>query len=162
MAFFSPLLALDADSAETLTTIILIASVASLIATFKDPKTMYWLGLIGLYIQSLLWVYMFDAIVAAFTQHGNVHGWSDGQKAALVLSMLPFLIPAGMAWLTASVTANPLLGVASFTFYSIVQIVVHGMASEQENFTNRVLAGAKLALPILSFLISLMRALGGS
>ncbi len=137
------------------------AGIFSLYGTFESPKVMYWVGLVSLYIQSLLWVFSFNAVFVAFTKDGNVAGWATGQTIALICSTVPFLLPAALAWITASVAENPMLGVASFTFYSIIQVVVHGVVSGQENFTNRLLTGAKLALPVLSFLISVVRTLAG-
>lgn len=145
----------DSDPAFTILVILLIASA---VAVFKAPRAMYWIGVIGLFVQGLFFLFKFD-VIAGMVQD-KPPNWSDGEKVGLVIGMFPFLGPALLAWVTASISNKPLLGLASFTFYSIIQVVVHGVVSEQDELTNKVLTGAKLAIPVLTFIINILRAMG--
>ncbi len=129
-----------------------------LLGTFTNPKAMYWVGLVSLFVQSLVWVFMFPAVVQ-LTKDRQIDEWTNGQALALFCASIPFAIPLVVAWMTAAVSGNPMLGVAAFTFYSLVQVIAHGIQSEQEKLTNHMITAVKFALPILAFLISVMRAL---
>lgn len=143
------------------------------IAAFKAPKEMYWIGLVALHFQALFFVFQLPKIVQ-ITKEWNTKNqaqpsldqpvvvqpqevWTDGQKVALCAAMAPFLLPLIAAGLTGAVSASPVLGVASFTLWSLVQVVIHGQISEQ-NVGQKIGPIVKFAIPIVGLLINLMRA----
>lgn len=144
------------STAEAYGGIMLLVILFSLASTyirylFKEPNKMYWVGLLSLYIQSLLWIFI---VVLSIPWEFNV-----GQKVAAFVAVFPFVLPAFFAWITKAIAGNAVIvGLASFTFYSFVQVIVHGIVSGQERFTNKILAAIKFAVPILSLLIATSKA----
>lgn len=176
----APVLLAEGDSGEGLLFIVVIVGIALLVATFQEPKKMYWIGLVALQFQALFFVFQLPKIVVLAKQNepppqtrqqepgqrkpeeqqkpGRQDFWTDGQKAALLVATLPFLLPLAAAYLTGAVAGNPMVGVASFTLWSLVQVVVHGQLSDQEKVMERVGKAIKFAIPVVALLINLMRA----
>lgn len=158
---------------ESATGFFAIVAICLGVAAFKAPKEMYWIGLIALHFQALFFVFQLPKIVQ-ITKEWNTKTqtrpasappnnlqeqefWTDGQKAALCAAMAPFLLPLIAAGLTGAVSASPVLGVASFTLWSLVQVVIHGQISEQ-NVGQKIGPIVRYAIPIVGLLINLMRA----
>jgi hypothetical protein len=147
------------------------ALIASIVGTLRWPKPMYWIGFVGLYFQSLLLLFKFEDMASLFgaaPTEFSVACFVDGLEAvtsygpAIILAVCPFPIPALLACFTSGVCENYIVGLAAFAFFSILQVVIHGVLCGQDRLTNKMLAGAKLAIPILSFLVNVLRAMAGS
>lgn len=143
----------------------------ALLSNDEGRKVAYWIGLVALYLQALFITFRFgfvlDLASGKIYSSGGPSSIMDEMRQAghvgvfwgAVLSSVPFILPLILSLLTGSISGNTAVGVVSFPFYSVIQVVVLGMATNQGSLTNRVVTAIKYALPILSFLVSLIRAL---
>lgn len=136
----------------TLLTIALVFFFIFLVHT--EFKTMFWIGIVSLYIQSLTWTFRFQQLIGSSPKEDY------GLTILLFLSIIPFPYPAILALLTGVAAQSKHATVISFSFFSMLQVLIHGKLSSQEDFfTNLVETSKKLVIPILSFFLSLVRLL---
>ena len=141
---------------------ILLVSIIVVIV-FRKSSGLYWLSLIALYIQALILIFKFRFVLDTAT-YFNLTTFlmpNDlGMKLAMAFAVVPFSIPAILAYFTAVITSNPAVGIASLIFYSIVQVIIQGMLSGQNIFNEKLKQGIKYALPVLSLLLSFAQIFG--
>lgn len=129
------------------------------ISLIKDHKKSYWIGLLALYAQSLFWFFHLDTLIDASDPMYVWDRMRDGQGLFLTLAIFPFILPSILAVLTAVVTEKFLAGLVTFTFFSIIQVIVQGKLSGQDNWGNKLFSIAKMALPLISLLVAVINML---
>lgn len=105
----------------------------------------YWLGLIGIYFQSI-------AIVGMGLNTGESYEY-------LTYALGVFLHPIGtILGIITSVTFSSIkVFFAATLLFSIITVAGCGHLSNQENFSNKVILVGKYAIPIVSFLFSIIK-----
>lgn len=119
----------------------------------------YWAGLVSLYIHALLIVFHLSTATEYFRGEMPKSDIEEhaGVLFCMCLSVLPFFVPLLLAVVTGVLTGNAMVGLAAFVCFSIIQIVFVGVLSGSERFTQRFLAMGKLALPIIAFVVQIVR-----
>jgi uncharacterized membrane protein YjfL (UPF0719 family) len=143
------------------TPILLVAIIFSFV--FRKSSAMYWISLVALYFQALIMIFKFRFIfdtVTSFNPDPFLTPNNLGLKLAAAFAVLPFGIPVLLAYFTAAITSNAAMGIGSFIFYSIIQVMLQGIASGQNIFNEKLKQGIKFALPIFSLLLSVVQVVG--
>jgi hypothetical protein len=149
-------------------------------------KVIYWICLIALHAQSLLFVFQFTKVVElskrinpakvqqADKQAGTdnrvrrgepekekpppLDGWTEGQALGLVVALFPFLFPMIAAYITGEIVGNHFATIGAFTFWSLVQTLILGKVSGQDKVFEGFRPLIRSAIPVISTIISLVRA----
>lgn len=134
-----------------------------LLFNLKKHKTLYWIGLLALYAQSLFWFFHFDLLSSSTSIQSMLwyigDEFSKTQFSFLLLSIFPFILPVFLSWLTGTVTESFSAALVVLTFFSIVEVIVRGKLSGQDNWGNKLFSIAKMALPLISLLAAVINML---
>jgi len=122
---------------------------------WKQPAVMYWVCGIFLWLQALAITFNFDAVYAYVVEGDTEKGKSIAPLA--YFSCLCFLIPLAAAALTGWLTGASFLAIPCFILYSIVQTAILGAATEQLEGTKRGVFVLQTFIPILGFIITVIR-----
>lgn len=129
------------------------------------PTHAYWWWLGSLYFISLGVVFQYQRIIEFLNDPKLVD--VSIPIAVFYVSAISFPAPMLLAFITAHVVAGQTdavsglaiihVGLVAFVFYALIQVVIIGLATGNDNITQRLLTRGKLALPIVSFVFTLAR-----